>query len=490
MGINFLIWCIFLRIALTKNLPFFTLTIIDDESSLTDRFIGPLVPKFPTCCIWESEDCSHWELPFRDGTLHLFSASLKSARSFLVTFYVLSSYIIVNGNSGDILKDFNGVEQQLQSLNFGSAISHPVIREFSFRSLARADLESKKGNSELSRGILADVEYKKGNSEYLVGKIRKEIEHKKIHQRALEQRYFYELIQDAELVEKGILDKSHYKVLGVPPWKREVLAASFSECWENNSKPKCAFTIGEKELKILGKIGSGHHGLVYRVIDRNGEIYALKHVFSRRDPIFFETEQQILLQLNESEVVVKTYGSIVHELGLFILMEHGHCSLWDIAQEKEYLSIAQLQIYFRQMAEAVQFLHARDIVHMDVKPNNFVFFRGKIKIIDFESATYKKRDLIAKFGYSLEDADFTSDIYGLGMSMYVMITKQTSTLVWFNKIPKAVRGYQQASAAVNVGFSKECFKELHALLEGCMHKDLSRRFSIPEILAHPFMYVH
>ena len=39
-----------------------------------------------------------------------------------------------------------------------------------------------------------------------------------------------------------------------------------------------------------------------KVLARDGVIYALKHVLQRSDPIFFQTEQQILHQLNGNEV--------------------------------------------------------------------------------------------------------------------------------------------------------------------------------------------
>ena len=157
---------------------------------------------------------------------------------------------------------------------------------------------------------------------------------------------------------------------------------------------------------------------------------------------------------------------------------------------------------------------------MDVKPNNFVFFRDKLKIIDFETAVVcgkhnkeeelKSRNklklfiylfiILTSFSVSRARVDrqvwiycrrrmtsfspiifhllpllssallfppilsplplfrthpasvsslsllncfqvtFARDVYGLGMSLHVMITKQTSTVVWFNKISKAVRG--------------------------------------------------
>ncbi len=39
--------------------------------------------------------------------------------------------------------------------------------------------------------------------------------------------------------------------------------------------------------------------------------------------------------------------------------------------------------YWKEMLECVQAVHARDVVHSDLKPANFVLVKGRLKLIDF-----------------------------------------------------------------------------------------------------------
>ncbi len=42
-----------------------------------------------------------------------------------------------------------------------------------------------------------------------------------------------------------------------------------------------------------------------------------------------------------------------------------------------------LRLYFEQMVEAVGTIHTQKIVHSDLKPANFLFVEGALKLIDF-----------------------------------------------------------------------------------------------------------
>ena len=51
-----------------------------------------------------------------------------------------------------------------------------------------------------------------------------------------------------------------------------------------------------------------------------------------------------------------------------------------------------LRLYFEQMVEAVGTIHEQKIVHSDLKPANFMFVEGALKLIDFGIAKQVRPD--------------------------------------------------------------------------------------------------
>lgn len=47
------------------------------------------------------------------------------------------------------------------------------------------------------------------------------------------------------------------------------------------------------------------------------------------------------------------------------------------------INLNQIRLIWQQMLEAVHTVHDHRVVHGDLKPANFVFVQGKLKIIDF-----------------------------------------------------------------------------------------------------------
>jgi serine/threonine-protein kinase TTK/MPS1 len=43
----------------------------------------------------------------------------------------------------------------------------------------------------------------------------------------------------------------------------------------------------------------------------------------------------------------------------------------------------ELTAYWKQMLEAVNVIHNEGIIHSDLKPANFLFVEGRLKLIDF-----------------------------------------------------------------------------------------------------------
>lgn len=68
----------------------------------------------------------------------------------------------------------------------------------------------------------------------------------------------------------------------------------------------------------------------------------------------------------------------------FSLCEGGE--LFDRLDQKGCLSETDARIIFRQMLQAINYMHLNKIAHRDLKPENFLFLKqdsNNIKLIDF-----------------------------------------------------------------------------------------------------------
>lgn len=61
-------------------------------------------------------------------------------------------------------------------------------------------------------------------------------------------------------------------------------------------------------------------------------------------------------------------------------------------QDGSKLDTVSVRHYWKEMLECVQAVHARDIVHSDLKPANFVMVQGRLKLIDFGIANAIQTD--------------------------------------------------------------------------------------------------
>lgn len=146
---------------------------------------------------------------------------------------------------------------------------------------------------------------------------------------------------------------------------------------------RCRF--GAEKLIAISKhfyLGKGNFGRVKVVEDVAGRRYALKILCGEID----ENELKVLRELNYLYFV----GQKLNSNQTYILME-----LFDGINLDDYLAIygdsltkEQKSSLAYQMADAINYLHKKDIVHGDLKPANFILQfspKGipKVKIIDF-----------------------------------------------------------------------------------------------------------
>ncbi|XP_071703467.1 serine/threonine-protein kinase MPS1 isoform X2 [Rutidosis leptorrhynchoides] len=301
------------------------------------------------------------------------------------------------------------------------------------------------------------------------------------------------------------------------------------------------FKVNGKPYQRLGKIGSGGSSEVHKVISQDCKIYALKKIkLKGRDyATAYGFCQEIeylnklkgkdhIIQLIDYEVTDKALlkevmsGSMSNKDGrvkddgcIFMVLEYGEIDLahmlsqtWkELDKSESTIDENWLRFYWQQILKAVKTIHEERIVHSDLKPANFLLVRGSLKLIDFGIAkaimsdtTHIQRDSqVGTLSYmspeafmcNETDADGNiikcgrpSDIWSLGCILYQMVYGRTPfadyTTFWakFKVItdPNHEISYEPLS---NIW--------LLDLMKKCLAWNPKERWTIPELLQHPFL---
>ncbi|MCB8968970.1 MAG: protein kinase [Ardenticatenaceae bacterium] len=205
------------------------------------------------------------------------------------------------------------------------------------------------------------------------------------------------------------------------------------------------------KYKILKRLGQGGMAEVYLAhqenLERNVAI-KLMHAFLVTEQDFllrFKREARAMAAMSHPNIVAIYDFDVYGENTYYLVMEYvsgGSLKdkLTDLAQKGERMPLAQAVKLARQVAEALDYAHSRQMIHRDVKPANIMLNDrgdailtdfGIVKLVGGQSMAYTATGaLIGTPAYmSPEQAlgkpgDGRSDIYSLGVLLFQMVTGQ------------------------------------------------------------------
>ncbi len=246
--------------------------------------------------------------------------------------------------------------------------------------------------------------------------------------------------------------------------------------------------------EILAELGRGGMGVVYRakdpVLSREVAVKLIPPTtLTPEMEERFQREAQTVAQLDHPAIVsIHDFGN--HEGSLFFVMPVvGGTNLRRLLWEKSLVLGDVLEIGI-QVAEALDYSHARSVVHRDIKPENIMVAREeggtlRVRVMDFGLARAASENRLTKTGalvgtvsyFSPEQItshsfDGRSDIYSLGTVLYECVTGEPPFSGEMQSILyRIVHQIPQPPRAVGANIREE----LEEIILRCLEKDPARR---------------
>nr|ACO44430.1 cGMP-dependent protein kinase [Drosophila melanogaster] len=199
--------------------------------------------------------------------------------------------------------------------------------------------------------------------------------------------------------------------------------------------------INLTDLRVIATLGVGGFGRV-ELVQTNGDSsrsFALKQtkksqIVETRQQQHIMSEKEIMGEAN-CQFIVKLFKTFKDKKYLYMLMES--ClggELWTILRDKGNFDDSTTRFYTACVVEAFDYLHSRNIIYRDLKPENLLLNeRGYVKLVDFGFAKklqtgrktwtfcgtpeYVAPEVILNRGH-----DISADYWSLGVLMFELLT--------------------------------------------------------------------
>lgn len=252
-------------------------------------------------------------------------------------------------------------------------------------------------------------------------------------------------------------------------------------------------TLRRHNYEFRGKIGEGGHATVFSVWSQKyNELFVAKKIPVK--PTQEITSEVALLMNLQHPNIINMYDYWCDQNNLYVILEYcPNGSLRDFIKAKGPLNPQLLRQACREIASAIEFCHANNVVHRDIKPANLLIDKyDRIKLADFgisvQAGTHITSNLGSPAYLSPEILQgrpnidyFKSDIWAFGVTLFEL---STGTIPW------SAKTFNDMKAEILVGLQKRpSFAEYSflKLLKGMMDPNPSCRPTITQVLTCEFL---
>jgi len=277
---------------------------------------------------------------------------------------------------------------------------------------------------------------------------------------------------------------------------------------EGKSAPGDSAKVKLGRYEVVRELGKGAMGIVYLAKDPLiGRLVALKTIRPAAhadDDETKEFQQRFIREAQAAGILNHPAIVTVHDIGQdegtgcsFIAMEYVEGqNLKEVLQQGRPLNFEQIGDIIAQVAEGLDFAHAKGIVHRDVKPANVILLEGmRAKITDFGIAKIASGvsnltttgQFLGTPNYMAPEqikgapVDGRSDIFSLGICLYECLTRRkpfggdSLTSISYKIVHEPFPPLQEINPQIPPGFEEVVAK--------CLAKDPAKRYQRARDLA-------
>ncbi|XP_019949114.1 serine/threonine-protein kinase ULK1a isoform X1 [Paralichthys olivaceus] len=267
-------------------------------------------------------------------------------------------------------------------------------------------------------------------------------------------------------------------------------------------------SVGNFEFSRKDLIGHGAFAVVFkgRHKERRDWEVAVKCINKKnlaKSKSLLDKEIKILKELKHENIVsLLDY----QEMGGCVYLVMEYCNGGDLAEylhSKGTLSEDTIRVFLQQIAQAMNTLQSKGILHRDLKPQNILLCHPEgrrsssinIKIADFGFARHLQTNTMAATlcGSPMymapevimsQNYDAKADLWSIGTIVFQCLTGKAP---FHASTPQELRLFYETNRTLLPGIPKETSRHLRHLLLGLLKRNHKERISFDEFFHHPFL---
>lgn len=254
---------------------------------------------------------------------------------------------------------------------------------------------------------------------------------------------------------------------------------------------------------LQSEIGRGKFGTVYKCREKaTGLQLAAKFVITSRKEDKRNVEREIdIMRTLQHPRLIQLYDAFEKDKTMVVILEliEGGELFERVIDDDFILTEKSCTVFMRQICEGMEFIHSKNILHLDMKPENILCLTktgNRIKIIDFGLARkydpdkklqvlFGTPEFVAPEVVNFDRIGYGTDMWSIGVICYVLLSGLSPFM-----------GETDIETMANVTIAKwdfddEAFLEISDdakdFISNLLVKDKEKRLTATQCLAHPWL---